>query len=348
MNSLLKRQIRKHLSEALLSNNELKLFIDAVDKSYTNFDEQFIMIQRAMSISSEELFIANKQLKDEAKSQQKIINKLKNLFNTLKIKELEELSTAEKLDIDGSKLVAFIDKQTKEIIQINEQREKLFNELELQNQELSDYAHMVSHDLKSPLRNIDTLTAWLYDDYYKKLDDSGKESITHIRRNVKKLDTLISGILEYSTIGKTKITKSDIDINNIIEEIVNIIEIPKKITLEVANLPIVKADRYRLQQVFQNLIENAIKYNDKEKGIIKIRFEELNKHWKFSIEDNGKGIEEKFFEKIFKTFSKLENNIESNGIGLSVVKKIIEVYNGKIWVESKLGVGTIFHFTLLK
>lgn len=348
MNSLLKRQIRKYLSEELKSNEDLSKFLSAVDRSYDNFDEQSSMIQRAMSISSDELYNANRKLQDEAKEQKELIDKLKDIINTLKFYNLKEDEKGEAIELTGSDLVDFIDDQTKEIIEMNKQKESLLNELAHQNQELSDYAHMVSHDLKSPLRSIDTLTAWLKEDYQDAFDTNGLKTLSLIRNNVEKMDTLINGILEYSTIGKNRIDIYNVDINKLIDEILNIINVPKHITIQKMKLPVVKGDKYRLQQLFQNLIGNAIAYNDKEKGHIEIGVEDKGEFWEFYIHDNGKGIEEVYFEKIFKTFEKLENNVESTGIGLSIVKKIVDLYGGKIWLTSKINEGTTFYFTLNK
>lgn len=348
MNSLLKRQIRKYLSEELAESNDLKKFLEAVNSSYINFEEQFIMQQRAMTISSEELFEANKQLSEEAEAQQAVIDKLKHVLDTLKFYNLPDNTTIDNLDLDGLKLIEFIDSQTKEIIVINKQRDILLSELAHQNQELSDYAHMVSHDLKSPLRSIDSLTAWLKEDYKDAFDDNGKQTLDLIRNNVEKMDTLIKGILEYSTISKNQIEVYDVDLNILIDTILNSIQIPKNINVSKTNLPIIKGDKYRLQQLFQNLIENAIKYNDKDQGFINIGYKDQDKERLFYIKDNGKGIEKIYFEKIFKTFEKLENNPESSGIGLSIVKKIVDLYGGKIWLESQVNIGTTFYFTLNK
>ena len=195
MPTLLKRQIRKYLSKDLAESKDLEQFLDAVGRSYLNFDEQFAMQQRAMTISSDELFEANQQLKNEALAQQEVIDKLGHVIETLKFYKLPEHTETDNRDLDGAKLVDFIDNQTKEIVEINKQRETLLDELAYQNQELSDYAHMVSHDLKSPLRSIDTLSAWLKEDYKDKLDENGKNSLNLIRNNVEKMDTLIKGIL---------------------------------------------------------------------------------------------------------------------------------------------------------
>jgi light-regulated signal transduction histidine kinase (bacteriophytochrome) len=349
MKALLKRQILKYLNEEHASDKNLEKFLDAIDRSYTNFDEQFAMQQRAMGISSEELFNLNQKLRQESKSQLEVISKLKHVIETLKFYELPEQQSTDDLDLKGMKLIDFIDNQTKEIIEINKQREKLLNELAYQNQELSDYAHMVSHDLKSPLRSIDSLTSWLNEDYKDILDQKGKERLMLIRNNVEKMDLLINGILEYSTIGKNKVEFYKVDTEKLIEDILNIIKIPNHILIiKSGTLPVIKGDKYRLQQLFQNLITNAINYNDKEKGIIEIGFADQNDFWQFYVKDNGKGIAETYFNKIFKTFQKLENNPISTGIGLSIVKKIIDLYGGKIWLESSLGIGTTFYFTLKK
>ncbi|MUU78711.1 sensor histidine kinase [Winogradskyella endarachnes] len=348
MNSLLKRQIRKYLSEELKTDKNLETFLKAVDRSYNNFDEQSAMIQRAMSISSEELYAANTRLQKEAKEQKELIEKLRDVINTLKFYNLKEEEKADAVALKSTDLVDFIDNQTKEIIEMNKQKEKLLNELAYQNQELSDYAHMVSHDLKSPLRSIDTLTTWLKEDYNNAFDTNGNKTLDLIRTNVGKMEALINGILEYSTIGKNQLEIYDVDLNNLINNILNIIETPQHISIKKSKLPIVKGDKYRLQQLFQNLIVNAITYNDKEKGLIEISVKDKAKFWEFAIKDNGKGIDKVYFEKIFKTFEKLEHNIESTGIGLSIVKKIVDLYGGKIWLTSKLHQGTTFFFTLKK
>jgi len=228
------------------------------------------------------------------------------------------------------------------------EQQKLLHNLEVQNQELSDYAHMVSHDLKSPLRSIDTLTTWLQEDYSSKLDIAGKEQILSIRNSVEKMDTLITGILEYSTIGKTKIASYQVDVNILIKDIIALIQVPAHITIEADELPIVQGDKYRLQQLFQNLISNAVSYNDKNEGVVEVGVTDRGKKWEFFVKDNGKGINEVYYEKIFKAFEKLENNVNSTGIGLSIVKKIVDLYGGKIWLESQLGIGTTFYFTIKK
>ncbi len=351
MNSLLKHQVSKYLSNKNVSNEDLVAFIDAVNRSYENFDDQYLMQQRAMSISSEELSEANTRLRQETLIQSNLIDKLNNVIETLKFHGLPGEEKRDTLNLDGLKLAEFIDKQTKDIIDMNEQREKLLNTLEVQNQELSDYAYLVSHDLKSPLRSIDALTTWLNQEIEESESETGNksENLKLIRANVEKMDNLISGILNYSTINKNKSQICDLSINTILNEVLLSFSIPDHVTVNVSkNLPIINGDKFRLKQLFENLIDNAIKYIDKEKGIIDIGFTEQSGYWQFYIKDNGKGIEAPYFEKVFKPFQKLENNHNATGIGLSICKKIVSAYDGKIWLESQLGKGSIFYFTLKK
>ncbi len=347
MNSLLKRQIRKFLPKEFQSNSKLDNFLDAINRSYTTSEEQFTMLQRATTISSEELFTANQKLKEESDSQKKIIDKLKNLIDTLKFYDLEEDQLLE--SSDSLKLVDFIDNQTKEIIKINKQKDKLVESLERQNQELNDYAHMVSHDLKSPLQSIDALTTWVIDDYSEVLDASGKETLELIRDNVEKMDTLVKGILQYSTIDKIEKELYDVSLNILVNNIINNLDQTENVSFIIPNkLPIIKGDNYRLEQLFSHLINNAIKFNDKKQINIEIGFTEENNYWKFYIKDNGKGIEKKYFDKIFVAFQKLEDNYQSSGIGLSIVKKIVELYKGEIYLQSILNEGSTFYFSIKK
>lgn len=347
MNPLLRRQIRKYLPEEY-NSEELQAFLDAVNKSYNNSEQQFNLLQRAASLSSDELYQSNKRLKKETEEQKEVIQKLNNVIVSLKGFETKSID-----DLDSSnslKLVDFIDNQTQEIIKINNQKDKLLANLERQNQELNDYAHMISHDLKSPLQSLDALTTWIKQDYAEGLGDGGKEIINLIRENVEKMDTLIQGILEYSTIGKVEKKLYSVDLNLIIEDIILTVENPENIKFSIPRkLPTIKGDQHRLELLFYHLIGNAIKFNDKgRKGIIEISYSETESYWQFTIKDNGKGIENKYLDKIFIAFQKLENDYKSTGIGLSIVKKIVEAYKGKIKVTSVLNEETAFTFTLKK
>ena len=231
------------------------------------------------------------------------------------------------------------------------QKNKLLRDLEQSNKELNNYAHVVSHDLKSPLRSMSSLISWIQEDNASNFDGETNKNFELLLNKVDKMDHLIEGILRYSTIDKIHQQIENVDLNLVIDDILAIIDIPKHIRVAVTtdNMPIVQGDRFRLQQLFQNIISNAVKYIDKEEGFVNIACEDMDDYYLFSIADNGIGIDEKYHKKIFQVFQILEENENSStGIGLSIVKKIVELYSGKVWVESKKDLGTTFYFTLNK
>jgi ligand-binding sensor domain-containing protein/signal transduction histidine kinase len=242
-------------------------------------------------------------------------------------------------------------KTEKKIEKTMEDLESSNAELNAANKELDDFAYIVSHDLKAPLRAVSQLAAWISQDYSDAFDKDGKEQMNLLIGRVKRMGNLIGGILEYSRAGRTAEKEEEINLNSIAREAIGDIAPPDNIKITIENeLPVVLADRVRIEQVFQNLISNAIKFMDKPKGKIKIGCVDEGTHWRFSVADNGPGIDEKYHDKIFQIFQTLESRDEreSTGVGLSVVKKLIELYGGKIWVESKLGKGSTFFFTLNK
>jgi light-regulated signal transduction histidine kinase (bacteriophytochrome) len=347
MTSLLKRQVRKFLSKEQQSNDELEQFIDAIDRSYKTSEDQFTMLQRATVISSEELFIANSKLKQESSSQKEVIEKLESVID--KLQSFNLLEERPKENTDSLKLVDFIANQTKEIIEVNQQKDRLLKNLKLQNQELKDYSQMVSHDLKTPLQSIEALTSWIQKDYDTVLDTSGKEKLALIKDNVELMNTLSKGIFEYATIRKIENNFYAIDLETIVDTVLKEITIPKNMNIVIPKkLPTIKGDKYRLKKLFFHILDNAVKYNNKKAMYIEIGFKEQKHFWSFYIKDNGIGIEEKYFHKVFEAFQKLENNNKSTGLGLAVVKKIIDIYNGQIWIESTPDLGTTFCFNLNK
>ncbi|MGA1980652.1 MAG: PAS domain S-box protein [Sedimentisphaerales bacterium] len=235
--------------------------------------------------------------------------------------------------------------------QLIRELERTNQEVENANQELKDFAYIVSHDLKAPLRGIKTVAGWISADYADKLDDNGKEQMKLLVGRVDRMHNLIDGILQYSRVGRVEEEKVVVNLNELVTEAIDMIAPPENITITVENeLPVIKCEQTRITQVFQNLLSNAVKYMDKPQGRIKVGCVEENGFWKFSVADNGPGIEEKNFERIFKIFQTLtpRDELESTGIGLTVAKKIVELYNGKIWVESKPGEGSTFFFILPK
>jgi signal transduction histidine kinase len=227
----------------------------------------------------------------------------------------------------------------------------LLKELEAVNQELKDFAYIASHDLKAPLRAIKTLADWISTDYASKLDQDGQEQLKLLRQRVDRMHNLIDGILQYSRVGRVRDKNVDVQLDKLLPEIIDILAPPGhiKITVE-TELPTVRCEETRITQVFQNLLSNAVKYMDKPEGLIKVGCGEEGEFWKFSITDNGPGIEKKHWERIFKIFQTLapRDEFESTGIGLTVVKKIVELYGGRIWLDSEVGKGTTFFFTFPK
>jgi PAS domain S-box-containing protein len=232
-----------------------------------------------------------------------------------------------------------------------ERQAQLLQEVKSVNQELKDFAYIVSHDLKAPLRGIKTLTDWLATDYADKLDENGREQMDLLLNRVQRMHNLIDGVLKYSRVGRVKEEKVKVNLDDLVSEVIDMVAPPENIEITVENqLPVVECEQIRIMQVFQNLLSNAVKYMDKPQGQIRIGCVEEDCFWNFSVSDNGPGIEEKYFEKIFQMFQTLtpRDEFESTGIGLTVVKKIIEMYGGRIFVESEVGNGTTFLFTLPK
>lgn len=172
-----------------------------------------------------------------------------------------------------------------------------------------------------------------------------------MQNETKYMNELIKDLLEYAKAGHNKEKKEKIDLNSVVNEIIEENSVHPSIVFEINNtLPNILFNKTHIIQVFENLIGNAVKYMNKPKGEVKIGCEEQENHWIFFVSDNGSGIEEKYFDKIFQPFEKAHNrkDVQSTGIGLSIVKKIIENSGGKVWVESEVGKGSTFYFEILK
>jgi len=253
------------------------------------------------------------------------------------------------LQVNGQRLFsAFVRDITKQKEMIAK-REQLLKELENANEQLKDFAHVVSHDLKEPLRAIGSLSSWLQEDYADKLDEEGQEHIQLLIQNVARMDELIDDILTYSSLGRTVSRVQTVNMDSLLQKILRTLAVPDSREIIIENkLPTVRYDRMQLSQVLQNLISNALKYNNGDTGWVKISSYETTGYWTINIEDNGIGIEEQYFNKIFQMFQSLnpKDEYDSTGIGLSIVKKIVELHGGKIWVQSTFGKGSSFSFTI--
>ncbi|MGB2863165.1 MAG: ATP-binding protein [Sedimentisphaerales bacterium] len=219
------------------------------------------------------------------------------------------------------------------------------------NKELKDFASIVSHDLKAPLRGIKSLATWILDDCSDKLGEQANEQMNLLLGRVERMYNLIDGVLQYSRAGRTEENIAQVNLDDFIPEAIDMLVPPENISITIENtMPVIECAETHVMQLFQNLLSNAIKYMDKAQGQIKVGCIEEDGFWKFSIADNGPGIEEKHFEKIFKMFHALSvsEDFEGTGVGLTIAKKIVELYGGSIWVESKIGKGSTFFFTLPK
>lgn len=231
------------------------------------------------------------------------------------------------------------------------QLQSFASDLQRSNRELEEFAYIVSHDLRAPLRGISTLITWLREDYINHFDEMGVEMLELLIQRVYRLDALIHGILEFSRVGRDEQKAELVDTKRLIAQTVDTLSPPDHIEITILNeMPLIKAEPIRLGQLFQNIIDNSIKYNDKEQGEIQIGCRSTGDFWEFTIADNGPGIDPKYHQKIFQIFQTLETDesVQSTGVGLSLVKKIVTLYGGTITVESTVGEGTQFIFTLPK
>lgn len=232
-----------------------------------------------------------------------------------------------------------------------QERNELVAQLKSVNQDLADFAYIISHDLKAPLRGISSIADWLSADYEHILDEDGQELLDLLQKRVNRLQNFIEGVLRYSRVGRIESEWEQVDLQNLIEDVLSTLAPPEHIEILVKDrLPVVFGGRVRLEQVFQNLLSNAIKFLDKPKGLIEISCREKGELWEFCIKDNGPGIEERHFRKIFQMFQTLNprDEFESTGIGLTLVKKIVGMHGGTIVVQSVVREGTEFIFTIAK
>jgi signal transduction histidine kinase len=219
------------------------------------------------------------------------------------------------------------------------------NRIEKKNKELDQFAYVVSHDLKAPLRAINNLSLWLTEDLAETITGENLKNLNTLRSRVTRLESLINGILEYSRVGRTDLPDETVDVLSLVEEIEELLQPPAHIHIEVVSeLPVIQAPKILLFQVFSNLIGNAIKYHDKSDGFVKISSVEHNDHIEFAVEDNGPGIPEEYFDQIFVIFQTLQSKdkFESTGIGLTLVKRIVEERGGQVRIESTVGKGSRF------
>jgi signal transduction histidine kinase len=223
--------------------------------------------------------------------------------------------------------------------------------------EMDEYTYVISHDLKEPLRGIEAFSKFLVEDYRDKLDEDGRHHVDVIRRSALRMQRLINDLLRFSRLGQQKNPFAPVGLNAMLLHVrVNLQYAldAKKVDLVVNKLPTVMCDAIAITEVFHNLISNAIKYNDKPHPVVEIGCQEQTDpqtgqaEYVVHVRDNGMGIKAEYFEKIFQIFQRLQRDDEGTGIGLTIVKRVVEWHGGRVWVESEYGKGSTLYFTLPK
>ncbi len=253
-------------------------------------------------------------------------------------------------DIDAAyRYQATIEQKVNELDEKNKELEKYINS----NLELENFAYIASHDLREPLRTITSFSQLLRYKHNEHLPQEAKEYLQFIHQATRNLNMVVEDLLKFSRVNTQEFIRQNVDLNQLIktiqQDLQNKIEL-EKVTFEIQLLPSqLSVNQSQIYQVFQNLINNAIKFHHPDRlPIISINAKQEKDIWHFTITDNGIGIEEEYQEKIFLLFKRLHNKekYEGTGLGLAICKKVIEKHGGKIWMESKYGEGTTFHFTI--
>jgi signal transduction histidine kinase len=208
---------------------------------------------------------------------------------------------------------------------------------------------VASHDLKAPLRGISNLSSWIEEDLAAVVTPEVGEQFALLRGRVQRMEALIDGVLQYSRAGRARGAPEPVDTGAVAREAVELLAAPPGARVTVAEgMPTLVAERVPMQQLFLNLVGNALKYAGRPDPVVQVRWQAEGPGWyRFSVADNGPGIAPQYHERVFGIFQTLQarDRVEGTGIGLSVVKKIVEAQGGRVWVESTEGAGATFHFT---
>jgi signal transduction histidine kinase len=231
------------------------------------------------------------------------------------------------------------------------EREQLVAELERSNEELAQFAHVVSHDLQAPIRMISNFSELLFRRHHDQIDEDAKRLVHTIRDGALRMDELVKALLQYATVGQNPLTRSKVDLAGLVDSVLTTLAPAideQKARVSCESLPTVYGDEVQLRQVLQNLIGNAIKYAQSDAPLqLTIQARKKNLGWSISVIDNGPGIEPQYHERVFQPLKRLHGmDISGTGMGLAVCRKIVERHGGRIWVDSEPGKGAVFTFTL--
>lgn len=239
-----------------------------------------------------------------------------------------------------------------QIKKINAALEEYTRKLEQANKELDHFAYVASHDLKAPLRGIDNIASWIEEDLEEALTPDIKSKLDLMRGRIHRLETLLKDILAFSRAGRQLSSPETFDCADLVDEVIEWIDVPETFTIKkTSEFPEIHTVKTVVEHIFLNLISNAIKHHDKQKGAIKLSCEDQSDSYVFTVLDDGPGIPSEYHDHVFQIFKKLQSRdaVEGSGIGLSIVKKMIESIQGEIWIVSDPSkIGTSFHFTIPK
>ena len=313
------------------------------------------LIQPIFEIASMARAVGNGDLEKHVEIKTKDeIGELAASFNQMTVNLKKAM---DELEVEKKSLEQKVHERTQELEKANVELKTRAEELEAVNKELDSFTYSASHDLKEPLRGIESFSNFLLEDYADKLDETGKDYLKRVSAAAVRMKFLIDDLLSLSKISRIKNPHTSVDSNKLVKEVLKqlkpIIE-EKNVRVKVdEDLPFIYCDEVKIRQVFYNLISNAIKYNDKKQPELEIGIEKMIvdgiSQTVFFVRDNGIGIEEKHFEEIFGIFKRLHprgEHGEGTGVGLAIVKRVIADHGGKVWVQSTYGEGSTFYFSL--
>lgn len=234
------------------------------------------------------------------------------------------------------------------IFNFNEEKKKYYLKIEQMSKEMDHFIYVVSHDVKAPLRAIENLASWIEEDLAGTDNKNVLENLSLMRNRVVRMQNLLDGVTEYSRASRINESKEHINTNQLVQNIIDALITTKDFKFNVQkNMPLLFTEKTKLLKVFSHLINNSIRHHNGDACIISISAVEENDLIRFTIADNGPGIQSQYHEKVFEIFHTLQSKdqFETAGVGLSIVKRIVESHGNKIWIDSPVDCGTTVHFT---
>jgi two-component system, sensor histidine kinase and response regulator len=244
-----------------------------------------------------------------------------------------------------------LEKAERQIGELNEHLRRNLEELETMNKDLESFSYSVSHDLRAPLRSVIGYSKILEEDWFEKLDDSGRKALQCVQQNADKMNRLIDDLLQFSKLGRKDVLKTDVDAAMMVQSVLDDMNgsVKHRAAVKIGTLFPAPADYSLIKQVWINLISNALKYSSKKEfPHVNIGSENSGKEIVYFIRDNGAGFDMQYVDKLFSVFQRLhkESEFEGTGVGLALVHRIIKRHGGRVWAEGKPGEGATFYFSL--